>query len=286
MIAGVEAASSASAGLKFASRLALIEQLETDVLERVQYLGASLPAGVAALRVKAEAVHARLEADNARVLSRLRARIQTGRYTSRGMQRAFARYLEHAGSAPGYDALDLLVAGLFDAGEPGDERAVLEPDMVAYQPTPARAVLALLERAGINADDIVYDFGSGLGRVVLMVTLLTGARAVGLEFEPAFHEYATRCASDLRLARAQFRRCDVRDAEFGDGTVFFLYTPFRGEMLQRVLARIRDQSRGRRVRVATYGPCSGSVAQAAWLERTHGVAAAHDDLCVFESSAT
>jgi hypothetical protein len=50
-------------------------------------------------------------------------------------------------------------------------------------------------------------------------------------------------------------------------TVFFLYTPFEGRMLEQVLKRLRDESRTREIKLYTYGPCTLQVAQQNWLER-------------------
>ena len=137
--------------------------------------------------------------------------------------------------------------------------------MVAYQPTPAREILALIERAGLRPGDVFCDLGSGLGHVVLLVALLSGARARGVEVEPAYCEYAERCARGLKLRGVEFLRADARAAPLTEVTVFFLYTPFRGALLQQVLERLRAEAAERPVRVCSYGPCTKDLARAAWL---------------------
>ena len=67
--------------------------------------------------------------------------------------------------------------------------------MVFYQPTPGRIIFELVERAALQKHDTFYDLGSGLGQVVILVSLLSGARAKGIEFDPAYCEYARRCAT-------------------------------------------------------------------------------------------
>jgi hypothetical protein len=75
-------------------------------------------------------------------------------------------------SRPGdYDTLDLLMSGLLLTGARLKERSVREAEMVAYQLTPARAILALIELANLCRDDFVCDLGSGLGRVAMPVAL-------------------------------------------------------------------------------------------------------------------
>jgi hypothetical protein len=222
-----------------------------------------------------------LEAADEPLFARLRGRIRAGRYTPAGLERAFARLSGGSRAGDAYDALDRLVAGLLDTGEPADERATREPGMVAYQPTPARIVLQFLARADVRHDDVLVDLGSGLGHVVILAALLRGARAVGIEYEPAFVDYAQGCARALSLSRAAFVHADARDASLAGGTVYFLYTPFRGPMLQQVLERLRVEAGSRPIRVCTYGPCTPEVAQARWLVVDAGDPAREDEVVVF-----
>jgi len=201
--------------------------------------------------------YARLEALNERFTVRLRGRIRAGRYTPAGLRRAFGRL---AGTR-GYDALDQLVAGLLDVGPVGDEQVARGPEMVFYQPTPARVVLAFVERAGLGPQEACCDLGSGLGLVAILVALLSGARAYGVELEPAYVDYARESAAALGL-EVGFTVGDAREAALGEAGAYFLYTPFRGSVLAAVLERLRGRARV----VGTYGPCSAEVARLApWL---------------------
>jgi hypothetical protein len=254
-------------GARFAAHAAALEFLEVHVLARLQYLEegpVGLSADLQSLKRQAATLQHRLEAANARVVRRLRSRIRSGRYSPAGLKRALSRY---AGPLQdrGYDALDLLVAGLLDGGPQPQERVVLEPDMVAYQPTPARVILALLDRANIAPTDVVYDLGSGLGWVVILVALLSGARATGIELEPAYCEYAACCARQLNVPGVEFIQADAREARLAGGSVFFMYTPFRGALLQCVLERLRGEAKQRPIRVCTYGPCTTEMLSADWL---------------------
>lgn len=292
--AGTSAApGEAGATRGFAARAAAIEHLELHVLDWLQPLEerASLPAELEALKARAAALCERLAAANERVLQRFRDRIRCGRYTPAGLRRAFARYPNRAGdeattpprSPGGYDALDGLVAGLLGGGALSEERAVREPEMVAYQPTPARAILSLIDRANLRPEDVFCDLGSGLGNVVLLVALLSGARARGIEFEPAHCEYAERCARRLNVPGVEFLHADARQAPLGEGTVFFLYTPFRGALLAQVLERLRAEAMERPVRVCTYGPCTAEVANATWLAPAAGTAPGEYEVAVFRN---
>src|SRR6185312_2094526 len=84
-----------------------------------------------------------------------------------------------------YDWRDELVAGVLPFGEPG-EASPLPPEMVFYQPTPARHVFDLLDRLALDADDVLVDLGSGLGHVPLLTAICTPARGIGIEIEPVY----------------------------------------------------------------------------------------------------
>jgi predicted RNA methylase len=257
----------------FGERANLIDSIEFSVIDRIDAL--LLAHGewpdMRALRRRAEAVRRQMAEANGRLLHELRARIRSGRYARFELGREFVD-LAGGGSGetkdrdePGYDSLDALITGLLlvdDAPEPTRE---LEPEMVFYQPTPARIVLELVHRMAFTPQDVFYDIGSGLGYVCILMHLLSGVRARGVEFDPAYCDYARRCAGDLNVSDVEFLNVDARVADYSQGTVFFMYTPFEGRMLQQVLDRLKAASRTTRIKLCTYGPCTLHVSRQAWL---------------------
>jgi hypothetical protein len=149
--------------------------------------------------------------------------------------------------------------------EPQASPSPLQPDMVFYQPTPARHLLGLISAGTIRPDDVFIDIGSGLGHVPLLVTMLTGARSIGIELEPVYVAMAQQCANDLRLHSAHFVQADARTADLSQGTFFYLYTPFTGALLADVLERIHQQAMQRPIRIAALGPCTAALAEQPWL---------------------
>ena len=285
-LAAVETRARLSGGARFAAQARALEDLEIHVLARLQDLEegpVALSADLQSLKLQAATLQRRLEAANERVVRRLRSRIRSGRYSPAGLRRAFSRC---AGPRQdrGYDALDLLVAGLMDAGAPPQERVVLEPEMVGYQPTPARVILTLLDRADIAPTDVLYDLGSGLGWVVILVALLSGARATGIELEPAYCEYAARCARQINAPRVKFIEANAREVPLAGGSVFFMYTPFRGALLQCVLERLRAEAKHRPIRVCTYGPCTTELVTADWLRPRDNTLLNEHEVAVFQSA--
>lgn len=170
-----------------------------------------------------------------------------------------------------YTRLDILANRICCAGEMPEPRVVLAAEMVEYHKTPAQVVIDLVKRVEWRAEDVFVDLGSGLGQVVLMVHLLAGVRARGVEIEPEYCEYARKCAARLGLAGVGFIEGDVREADLSEGTVFFLFTPFRGEMLRQVLERLRAEAAQRMIRVIGYGPCTKELEELEWLRREGGV---------------
>src|SRR3546814_5214793 len=58
-----------------------------------------------------------------------------------------------------------------------------EPD-VRYEPTPQRVVHQMLELARVGPADVVYDLGSGDGRIPITAARHYGARGVGIDIDP------------------------------------------------------------------------------------------------------
>ncbi|NYF90966.1 class I SAM-dependent methyltransferase [Tunturiibacter empetritectus] len=229
----------------------------------------------AELSVRARAVCARLEAANSELYKAIRGEIQLGRGPEALLRWVQASSVEAGGGAAasgvGYDTLDELVSGVLQFEEPDAGDVAREPEMVFYQPTPARHIFDLIGGdliglGGLGAEDVVVDLGSGMGHVPLLVSICTGASSVGIELEAAYVERARQCAQRLNVKKATFFCEDARVADLSRGTVFYLYTPFVGSILRDVLDLLRQEAANRRIRICTYGPCTAVVAEEPWLE--------------------
>lgn len=127
-----------------------------------------------------------------------------------------------------------------------DDSDALPPGCVPYLPCPIDTIVAMLDRAEVGAQDVFVDIGAGIGRVTALAHLLTGASAIGIEVQPHLVERARSLGQNIALGDA----ADVA-GELATGTVFFLYCPFSGERLERVLARIEAIAATRPIRVCT-----------------------------------
>jgi hypothetical protein len=274
----------------FSDRAEALDFLEFDVIERIE--GLLLTDGwseaLTGLKQYAEMVRGQLEGVDEGLFRRLRQNIASGNCTSAELRQRIVGYAGRASSGgsegdEGYDSLDALVNGLLLTEVAPEGVRQREPEMVFYQPTPARIVLEMVEKADFRQDDVFYDIGSGLGHVSILVHLLSGVRAKGVEVEPAYCHYARRCARGLNLSQVEFINVDAREADYSDGTIFFLYTPFEGRMLERVLEKLEDESRKRRIRLYTYGPCTLQVTRQRWLERLDQNGNQVDRLAIFRT---
>jgi SAM-dependent methyltransferase len=116
-------------------------------------------------------------------------------------------------------ALPLTVALLVTAGC----RTVPERD-VRFEPTPDPVVRAMLELAGVGPGDVVYDLGSGDGRIPIAAARDFGARGVGIEIDPALVSRARAGARAAGVAdKVTFRRGNMHEANIRDATVVTLF---------------------------------------------------------------
>ena len=93
-----------------------------------------------------------------------------------------------------------------------------------FVPTPMPVVQRMLELAKVTPDDVVYDLGSGDGRMVITAAQRYGARGVGVEINPVWVRDARRYAEALGVAdRVSFRIEDLFTIDLREATVVTLY---------------------------------------------------------------
>ena len=124
--------------------------------------------------------------------------------------------------------------------------------LVGYHASGVASIVRALVEAPVVASDVLVDLGSGLGKVVLLARLLTGATARGVELQPALALRA-RAAADRLGIDVRFTDGDAREVDLDDGTVFFLYVPFTGPVLAEVLGRLRAIAKRRAIVVCALG---------------------------------
>jgi SAM-dependent methyltransferase len=97
------------------------------------------------------------------------------------------------------------------------------PD-VPYEPSPPAVVKAMLELANVGRDDVVYDLGSGDGRIVIAAARDFGARAVGIDIDPKRIAESNANAQAAGVGgRVRFVEGDLFTSDFREATVVTLF---------------------------------------------------------------
>ena len=122
------------------------------------------------------------------------------------------------------------------ANPPGP--AELHEAELLYLPTPHHVVEAMLELARVAPGDVVYDLGSGDGRIPIAAARRYGVRAVGIELDGRFVERARCNAREAGVAHlVEFRQEDLFGASLREATVVTLFLfPGMNERLRPKLA--------------------------------------------------
>ncbi len=136
---------------------------------------------------------------------------------------------------------------LLGIASPPEDGPDLPSGGVPYLPCAIDALWRLTEHAPVGPGDVFVDVGSGLGRAAIVVHLLTGATAIGVEIQRPLVTAARALADRLHLQSVSFIEGD--GARLGDrlqnGTVFFLYCPFSGARLAQLLTNLAPIARQR-----------------------------------------
>jgi len=98
------------------------------------------------------------------------------------------------------------------------------PTLAPYVPTPQDVVDRMLADANVTSSDVVYDLGSGDGRIVITAAKKYGAHGVGIDIDP------NRISESRNNARSagvgdlvEFQRGDILQADVSRATVVTLY---------------------------------------------------------------
>jgi SAM-dependent methyltransferase len=119
--------------------------------------------------------------------------------------------------------LVVLALALGPAAAAGRDAAV-QPD-VHFVPTPEGTVFEMLQMAGVGPGDIVYDLGSGDGRIVIAAVRDFGAtRGVGVDIDPQRVAEGIANAEQAGVGdRVRFLQANIFEFDFSEATVVTLY---------------------------------------------------------------
>lgn len=137
----------------------------------------------------------------------------------------------------------VFLAGCVDTTPPAPRD---EASLARYVVTPEPIVLEMLRLAEVGKDDVVYDLGSGDGRIVILAAKLYGARGVGFELDASLVGQARANARQAGVAHlVEFRNQDVLTVDPSPATVVTIYlSPDANLKLRATLrARLRPGAR-------------------------------------------
>jgi ribosomal protein L11 methylase PrmA len=102
-------------------------------------------------------------------------------------------------------------------------RPAQQPDVI-YVPTPHEVVDDMLRLANVRKGDVLYDLGSGDGRIAIAAAKKFGIKAVGIDIDPDRIKEATENAKKAGVSNlVEFRNEDLFKADFKEATVVTLY---------------------------------------------------------------
>jgi len=121
-----------------------------------------------------------------------------------------------------------------------------------YVPTAMPVVKAMLDMANVGPADIVYDLGSGDGRLVIAAAQHHNAKkAVGIDIDPVRIKESDENAKAAGVAdRAVFREEDLFRSNFSDATVVTMY--LLPEMITRLRPTLQNLTPGSRIVTHTF----------------------------------
>jgi len=151
----------------------------------------------------------------------------------------------------------MLFAGTMAARDAGAAcapvRGAAQPDAAEmheaealYLPTPQPVVEAMLHLAGVSRTDVVYDLGSGDGRIPIAAARQHGARGVGIEFDARMIERARCHAREAGMeSRVEFRQEDLFQSDLREATVvtLFLFPHMVQQLGPKLFAELRPGTR-------------------------------------------
>lgn len=115
-----------------------------------------------------------------------------------------------------------------------------------YDPTPMHRVTKMLSIALTGKGDVVYDLGSGDGRIIITAARVFGARAVGIEADPLRFIYSwIRVLVSGQAGKVKVRYGNFFNFDLSQATVvtMFLYGPTNDRLREKLLREMKPGTR-------------------------------------------
>ena len=117
----------------------------------------------------------------------------------------------------------LAAVPVLSLSQPQPRKPAQQPDVI-FVPTPHEVVEDMLRLANVRKGDVLYDLGSGDGRIAITAAKKYGIKAVGIDIDPERIREANENARKAGVANlVEFRQQDLFKADFHEATVVTLY---------------------------------------------------------------
>ena len=147
--------------------------------------------------------------------------------------------------APGAAILAALLVSVSGPAAAQDPAPLRAPD-VMFVPTPPEVVEAMLRLGGVTASDVVYDLGSGDGRIPIAAAQKYGARAVGIDIDPQRIKEANENLAKAGVAdKVKFLNQDLFETDLSQATVITLY--LLPSLNQKLMPKLKQLKPGTRI---------------------------------------
>jgi tRNA G37 N-methylase Trm5 len=139
----------------------------------------------------------------------------------------------------------IVVLALVAAPSAAQQAGTLRQPDVIFVPTPQEVVDAMLQMANVTAADVVYDLGSGDGRIPITAAQKYGARAVGIDIDPQRIKEARENLAKAAVGdKVKFLNEDLFETDLSPATVITLYLlPSLNQKLMPKLKQLRPGTR-------------------------------------------
>jgi precorrin-6B methylase 2 len=125
------------------------------------------------------------------------------------------------------------------------QKPLRDPDVI-YVPTPQEVVDAMLAMANVTAKDVVYDLGSGDGRIPITAAQKYGARGLGIDINPERIKEANENLAKAGVGdKVKFLNADLFEQDLSPATVITLY--LLPSLNLKLMPKLKQLKKGTRI---------------------------------------
>jgi precorrin-6B methylase 2 len=115
-------------------------------------------------------------------------------------------------------------------------------DEIAYIPTNYISLKKMLDYLQLDKNDVFIDLGCGKGRAIILVGTQKLKKIIGVELRKSMLDIAKKNLASVKInnTKIEIVHADAAEADLKEGTVYFMYKPFKWQTTKRVLENIKE----------------------------------------------